>query len=73
MSYWRQYCQNLSILTANFFIAEGSCFEMTMQEFGTAAQYAVNIVVIISGNCSYGTIRMHQEWQYPSRVSGIVM
>ena len=46
---------------------------MTMQEFGTAAQYGVNIVVIISNNCSYGTIRMHQESQYPGRVSGTVM
>jgi acetolactate synthase-1/2/3 large subunit len=53
--------------------AGDGCFQMTMQEFGTAAQYGVNIVVIISNNCSYGTIRMHQESQYPGRVSGTVM
>ena len=53
--------------------AGDGCFQMTMQEFGTAAQYGANIVVIISNNCSYGTIRMHQESQYPGRVSGTVM
>ena len=53
--------------------AGDGCFQMTMQEFGTAAQYGANIVVIISNNGIYGTIRMHQEWQYPGRVSGTVM
>ena len=53
--------------------AGDGCFQMTMQEFGTAAQYDANIVVIISNNGIYGTIRMHQEWQYPGRVSGTVM
>ncbi len=53
--------------------AGDGCFQMTMQEFGTAAQYGANIIVIISNNCSYGTIRMHQERYYPGRVSGTVM
>ena len=54
-------------------LAGDGCFQMTMQEFGTAAQYSANIVVIISNNGIYGTIRMHQEWQYPGRVSGTDM
>ena len=53
--------------------AGDGCFQMTMQEFGTAAQYGANIVVIISNNGIYGTIRMHQERHYPGRVSGTVM
>ena len=53
--------------------AGDGCFQMTMQEFGTAAQYDANIVVIISNNGIYGTIRMHQEQHYPGRVSGTVM
>jgi acetolactate synthase-1/2/3 large subunit len=47
------------------------CFQMTMQEFGTACQYGLNIIVIISNNSVYGTIRMHQEREFPGRPSGI--
>jgi acetolactate synthase I/II/III large subunit len=46
------------------------CFQMTMQEFGTACQYGLNIIVIISNNSVYGTIRMHQEREFPGRPSG---
>nr|WP_306268119.1 thiamine pyrophosphate-binding protein [Pararhizobium sp. IMCC3301] len=45
-------------------------FQMHCQEFGTACQYGANIVVLISNNGLYGTIRMHQEKHYPGRVSG---
>ncbi len=54
-------------------LAGDGCFQMTMQEFGTACQYGANIVVIISNNGMYGTIRMHQEKNYPGRVSGTQM
>ncbi|HSM39863.1 MAG TPA: thiamine pyrophosphate-binding protein [Afifellaceae bacterium] len=54
-------------------LAGDGCFQMTMQEFGTAAQYGANIVVLISNNGMYGTIRMHQERSYPGRVSGTTM
>jgi acetolactate synthase-1/2/3 large subunit len=54
-------------------LAGDGCFQMTMQEFGTAAQYGANIVVLISNNGMYGTIRMHQERNYPDRVSGTEM
>ena len=45
-------------------------FLMTGQEFGTAIQYGVNIIVLIGNNSMYGTIRMHQERIYPERISG---
>lgn len=48
-------------------------FQMHCQEFGTACQYGANIVVLISNNGLYGTIRMHQEKHYPGRVSGTQM
>lgn len=48
--------------------AGDGCYQMTMQEFGTAAQYGANIVVLVVNNGSWGTIRMHQEREYPTRV-----
>ena len=45
-------------------------FLMTGQELATAVQYGVAIVVLVVNNRMYGTIRMHQERQYPGRVSG---
>ena len=44
-------------------------FLMNGQEFATAVQYGLPIVVIICDNGIYGTIRMHQEREYPGRVS----
>jgi acetolactate synthase-1/2/3 large subunit len=43
-------------------------FLMNGQEFATAVQYALAVVVILIDNGIYGTIRMHQEREYPSRV-----
>jgi acetolactate synthase I/II/III large subunit len=43
-------------------------FLMNGQEFATAVQYALPITVIIADNGAYGTIRMHQEREYPGRV-----
>jgi acetolactate synthase-1/2/3 large subunit len=43
-------------------------FLMNGQEFATAVQYELPIVVIICDNGTYGTIRMHQEREYPGRV-----
>ncbi|QIL69420.1 thiamine pyrophosphate-binding protein [Diaphorobacter sp. HDW4B] len=45
-------------------------FLMHGQEFATAIQYGLNIVVVILDNAMYGTIRMHQEREYPGRISG---
>ena len=48
--------------------AGDGCFQMTLQEFGTAVQYQAAIVVLLINNGSWGTIRMHQERHYPGRV-----
>ncbi|GJE27728.1 thiamine pyrophosphate-binding protein [Methylobacterium organophilum] len=43
-------------------------FLMNGQEFATAVQYGLNILFIVADNASYGTIRMHQERDFPGRV-----
>ena len=53
--------------------AGDGCFQMTGQEFGTAMQHGANIIVLVVNNGIYGTIRMHQEREYPGRVSGTDM
>ncbi len=45
-------------------------FMMNGQELATAMQFGCNIIVIVVDNGIYGTIRMHQEREYPTRVSG---
>ncbi len=42
-------------------------FLMNGQEFAIAVQYGLPIIVIICDNGIYGTIRMHQEREYPGR------
>lgn len=49
--------------------AGDGCFLMHGQEFATAVQYGLNIIVLVFDNGMYGTIRMHQEKHYPGRVS----
>lgn len=44
-------------------------FLMNGQEFATAVQYNIPVVILILDNGMYGTIRMHQEREYPGRVS----
>lgn len=48
--------------------AGDGCFLMNGQEFATAVQYDAAIIVIVLDNSQYGTIRMHQERDYPGRV-----
>ena len=43
-------------------------FLMNGQEFATAVQYDLPIIVIVCDNASYGTIRMHQEREFPGRI-----
>jgi acetolactate synthase-1/2/3 large subunit len=50
--------------------AGDGCFMMNGQEFATAVQYGLPIIVIVVNNGIYGTIRMHQEREYPGRVEG---
>ena len=45
-------------------------FLMTAQELATAVQYAGAPICIVFNNGMYGTIRMHQEKQFPARVYG---
>ncbi|MCW5770919.1 MAG: thiamine pyrophosphate-binding protein [Rhodospirillaceae bacterium] len=49
-------------------IAGDGCFMMHGQEMATAALYNVPVVNIVVNNGLYGTIRMHQEREYPKRV-----
>jgi len=44
-------------------------FMMHGQEFATAVQYGLPIIVVLLDNAMYGTIRMHQERTYPGRIS----
>jgi acetolactate synthase-1/2/3 large subunit len=45
-------------------------FQMSGQELATAVQERAAVVVLVVDNGMYGTIRMHQERQYPGRPSG---
>jgi acetolactate synthase-1/2/3 large subunit len=49
-------------------IAGDGDFLMTGQDFATAVQYELPVIVVLSDNGLYGTIRMHQEREYPARV-----
>ncbi len=51
-----------------FCLAGDGDFLMNGQEFATAVQYDLPIVVAVADNGMYGTIRMHQEREYPGRV-----
>jgi acetolactate synthase-1/2/3 large subunit len=45
-------------------------FLMTGQELATAAQHGAKTIIVLLNNGMYGTIRMHQEREYPRHVSG---
>ena len=56
-------------------VAGDGDFLMTGQEMATATGYGANqgagrLVCLVVDNGTYGTIRMHQEREYPGRVSG---
>ena len=48
-------------------------FMMNGQELATAMQYGCAMLVLIIDNGAYGTIRMHQEREYPTRISGTML
>jgi len=50
--------------------AGDGCFMMSAMELATAAQYSANVIFLVFNNSMFGTIRMHQEREYPGRVSG---
>ena len=53
--------------------AGDGCFLMHGQEFATAVQYELPVIFVVIDNGMYGTIRMHQEREYPGRVSGTML
>lgn len=61
-----------AILTGRtaFTIAGDGDFLMNGQELATAVQHGAKSIIVLLNNGTYGTIRMHQEREYPARVSG---
>ncbi|MET0605857.1 MAG: thiamine pyrophosphate-binding protein [Beijerinckiaceae bacterium] len=53
--------------------AGDGCFLMTGQEFATAVQYDLPVIFVVVDNGMYGTIRMHQEREFPGRVSATML
>ena len=53
-------------------VAGDGDFMMNGQELATAVQHHANLIVIVVDNSAYGTIRMHQEREFPGehRISG---
>ncbi|ODP37397.1 thiamine pyrophosphate-binding protein [Sphingomonas turrisvirgatae] len=54
-------------------IAGDGDFLMNGQELATAIQHGANMLVLIIDNGAYGTIRMHQEREFPTRLSGTTL
>ena len=48
-------------------LAGDGCFQMTENEFATAVQYNVGVIVFVVDNEMYGTIRMHQHKSYKGK------
>lgn len=51
-------------------LAGDGCFLMTSQELATMKRHSLAIIFIVFNNGMYGTIRMHQEVNYPGRPIG---
>ncbi|HEY9553316.1 thiamine pyrophosphate-binding protein [Allosphingosinicella sp.] len=51
-------------------VAGDGDFMMTGQELATAVRHGADMLILVVDNASYGTIRMHQEREYPERLSG---
>ena len=48
-------------------LAGDGCFQMTENEFATAVQYNVGVIVFVVDNEMHGTIRMHQHKSYKGK------
>jgi acetolactate synthase I/II/III large subunit len=48
-------------------------FLMTGQELATAVQFGAAVIFVVVNNGMYGTIRMHQERDYPARTYGTTL
>jgi len=53
-----------------FTMAGDGDFLMNGQELATAVQHRGKSIILLLNNGMYGTIRMHQEREYPTHVSG---
>ena len=53
-----------------FTITGDGDFLMNGQELATAVQYGAKTIIVLLNNGMFGTIRMHQEREYPQRVVG---
>jgi acetolactate synthase I/II/III large subunit len=51
-------------------VAGDGDFLMNGQELATATQQGARSIIVLLNNGMYGTIRMHQEREYPTRVEG---
>lgn len=51
-------------------VSGDGCFLMTGQELATAVHHNLSVLFIVVNNGMYGTIRMHQERDYPGHVIG---
>jgi acetolactate synthase-1/2/3 large subunit len=56
-----------------FTIAGDGDFLMNGQELATAVQYGAKTIILLLNNGMYGTIRMHQEREYPQHVAGTAL
>ncbi len=61
---------NLATGRVAFTIAGDGDFLMTGQELATASQHGAKSIIVLLNNSMFGTIRMHQEREYPAKVSG---
>ncbi len=64
-----------AILTGRtaFTIAGDGDFLMNGQELATAVQHGAKSIILLLNNGMYGTIRMHQEREYPEHVAGTAL
>jgi acetolactate synthase I/II/III large subunit len=64
-----------AILTGRvaFTIAGDGDFLMNGQELATAVQHGAKSIILLLNNGMYGTIRMHQEREYPQRIAGTAL
>ena len=53
-----------------FTMAGDGDFLMNGQELATAVQYGAKTIIVLLNNSMFGTIRMHQEREYPAHVAG---
>ncbi len=56
-----------------FTMAGDGDFLMNGQELATAAQYGAKSIIVLLNNGMFGTIRMHQEREYPRNVAGTAL